>query len=204
MQSESCLGTPWSPSYEHICKNIYFWKGWIGLDPWLKRASKTISNGILKVHNAWILASVMSILLWYHIMILTYVDHMCNILYYTVLYCIILYSIILYYTYVYCIILYYTIWSYYTPYFTIFIAILLVSKVPTLSLKKISITPKATVFLLLLIGIIFIALLSYTFETLLIFGLTYLISIPISIYIYKYKNKEYLQKISEEDHEDIL
>jgi len=91
-----------------------------------------------------------------------------------------------------------------TPYFTIFIAILLVSKVPTLSLKKISITPKATVFLLLLIGIIFIALLSYTFEALLIFGLTYLISIPISIYIYKYKNKEYLQKISEEDHEDIL
>ena len=23
MHSESCLGTPWGPSYEHICKNVY-------------------------------------------------------------------------------------------------------------------------------------------------------------------------------------
>ena len=23
MHSESCLGTPWDPSYEHICKNIF-------------------------------------------------------------------------------------------------------------------------------------------------------------------------------------
>jgi hypothetical protein len=90
MRSKSCLGTPWGPSYEHICKNIHFWRGRFGWDPWLKRASKTISNGILKVHNAWFLVSVMSILLWYHIMTLWYFDHMCNILSYTVLYCIIL------------------------------------------------------------------------------------------------------------------
>ena len=56
-----------------------------------------------------------------------------------------------------------------TPYLTVLIALLLVSKLPTLSLKKISISPKATVFLLLGIGIIFIALLFYTLETLLIF-----------------------------------
>ena len=62
-----------------------------------------------------------------------------------------------------------------TPYFTILIAILMVSKVPTLSLKKISISPKATAFILLGIGIIFISLLDYTFETLLVFGLIYLI-----------------------------
>ena len=43
MHSESCLGTPWGPSYEHICKNIYFCKGCIGWQPWLKRALKTIS-----------------------------------------------------------------------------------------------------------------------------------------------------------------
>tara|TARA_X000001036_G_C20504525_1_gene735322 strand:- start:173 stop:964 length:792 start_codon:yes stop_codon:yes gene_type:complete len=92
----------------------------------------------------------------------------------------------------------------FTPYLTVFIAVLLVSKVPTLSLKKISISPKVTVFLLLVVGIIFIALLFYTFKTLLIFGLIYLISIPISIYIFKSKNKKYLRKISEEDHEDIL
>ena len=56
-----------------------------------------------------------------------------------------------------------------TPYLTIVIAILLVSKIPTLALKKISISPKTTVFLLLSIGIIIIALLFYTLKTLLIF-----------------------------------
>ena len=46
-----------------------------------------------------------------------------------------------------------------TPYLTIFIALLLVSKIPTLSLKKITISSKTTVFLLLAVGIIFISLL---------------------------------------------
>ena len=54
-----------------------------------------------------------------------------------------------------------------TPYLTVLIALLLVSKVPTLSFKKISISSKTTIFLLLSTGIIFIALLFYTFETLL-------------------------------------
>ena len=54
----------------------------------------------------------------------------------------------------------------FTPYLTVFIALLLVSKIPTLSLKKISISSKTTVFLLLTAGIIFISLLFYTFETL--------------------------------------
>ncbi len=91
-----------------------------------------------------------------------------------------------------------------TPYLTILIAILLVSKIPTLALKKISISPKATVFLLLGIGIVFISLLFYTLETLLIFGITYLISIPISIIIYTNQNKKNSEKISEDNHEDIL
>ena len=91
-----------------------------------------------------------------------------------------------------------------TPYLTIFIAILLVSKIPTLSLKKISISSKATVFLLLGIGIIFISLLFYTLETLLVFGITYLLSIPVSLLIYNFQNKKNLEKISEDNHEDIL
>ena len=91
-----------------------------------------------------------------------------------------------------------------TPYLTILIALLLVSKVPTLSLKKITISPKTTIFLLLAIGLIFIALLFYTFETLLIFSLVYLLSIPVSFYVFKNQQKKYSQKISEEDHEDIL
>ena len=91
-----------------------------------------------------------------------------------------------------------------TPFLTILIALLLVSKIPTPSLKKISISSKTTVFLLLSAGIIFIALLFYTFETLLVFCFIYLISIPLSILIYKRQQKRYTSKISEEDHEDIL
>ena len=89
------------------------------------------------------------------------------------------------------------------PYFTILVAIMLVSKIPTLALKRISISPKTTVFLLLGVGLVFIALLFYTLETLLAFGLIYLISIPISVVLYRVQNKKN-SKISEESHEDIL
>ena len=91
-----------------------------------------------------------------------------------------------------------------TPYLTILIALLLISKIPTLSLKKISISSKTTIFLLLTVGIIFIALLFYTFETLLIFSFVYLISIPLSIFIFIKKRRKYVSKISDDDHEDIL
>ena len=91
-----------------------------------------------------------------------------------------------------------------TPYFTILIAILMVSKLPTLSFKKISISPKATAFILLGIGIVFISLLDYTFETLLVFGLVYLISIPISFFMYKNKNKKETLETSDDEHEDVL
>ena len=91
-----------------------------------------------------------------------------------------------------------------TPYLTILIAILLVSKIPTLALKKITISPKATVFLLLGIGVVFIALLFYTLETLLIFGIVYLLSIPVSIISYRSKIKKNKEKISDDNHEDIL
>ena len=92
----------------------------------------------------------------------------------------------------------------FTPYLTVLIAILLVSKIPTLALKKISISPKATVFLLLGIGIVFISLLFYTLETLLSFGIIYLISIPVSIIVYSNQNKKNSEKISDDSHEDIL
>jgi len=92
----------------------------------------------------------------------------------------------------------------FTPFLTAIIALLLVSKIPTPSLKRISISSRATIFLLLIIGLIFIALLFYTFETLLVFGLLYLCSIPISIIIFYNQKKKNLTKISDEDHEDIL
>ena len=91
-----------------------------------------------------------------------------------------------------------------TPFLAVLVAILLVSKIPTLALKKISISPKTSVFLLLGVGIVFIALLFYTLETLLIFGICYLISIPVSIIIYNNQNKKNTEKISDDNHEDIL
>ena len=91
-----------------------------------------------------------------------------------------------------------------SPYLTILVALLLVSKIPTLSLKKISISSKATIFLLLAIGAIFVALLFYTFETLLLLSIIYLTSIPISIFMFKKQQNKHSTKISDEDHEDIL
>ena len=58
--------------------------------------------------------------------------------------------------------------------------------------------------ILLGIGVVFISLLFYTLETLLLFGVFYLISIPISIIIYNTQNKRNIEKISDENHEDIL
>ena len=92
----------------------------------------------------------------------------------------------------------------FTPFLTILIALLLVSKIPTLSFKKISISSKTTIFLLLAAGLIFISLLFYTFETLLIFGILYLFLIPIGFFVFKNNQKKYLSKASEEDHEDVL
>ena len=58
--------------------------------------------------------------------------------------------------------------------------------------------------MLLGIGTMFISLLFYTFETLLIFIIVYLISLPVSFFIYqKQINRENIET-SEEDHEDVL
>ena len=81
---------------------------------------------------------------------------------------------------------------------------LLISKVPTYSFKKIKIKPTLTVFILLGIGISLVTLMFFTFETLLIFSLFYILSIPLACFTY-YKNKKSIQSDnSEEDHEDIL
>ena len=91
-----------------------------------------------------------------------------------------------------------------TPYFTILIAILLVSKIPTLSFKKISISPKSTVFILLAIGTTFISLLYFTFETLFSFGLLYLVLIPVSYIMYKKQDNQKKLETLEDEHEDVL
>ena len=90
-----------------------------------------------------------------------------------------------------------------TPFFIVIVALLLISKVPTFSLKKIKVSSQLSIFLLFGIDVIFIALIFFTFESLLIIGGIYLLSIPLSFYSYKKTNKKINNQL-EEDHEDIL
>ena len=80
----------------------------------------------------------------------------------------------------------------------------MVSKIPTYSLKKILNPRHLGVFLLLGIGIYVSLLIFYTFETLFISGLVYIILIPISYFHYRHKNKTSLIVTSEEESEDVL
>ena len=90
------------------------------------------------------------------------------------------------------------------PYLNIVVAFLLISKIPTFALKKIFIPPRYTVFILLLIGVIIVSLIFFTFETLLILILGYLLSIPISIFTFYNLTKKFKNENSQDDHEDIL
>ena len=82
-------------------------------------------------------------------------------------------------------------------------SILMVSKLPTYSLKRILIPRHLTIFLLLGIGIYVSLLIFYTFETLFFSGIVYFVLIPISYFHYKHKNKT-LTTINEEETEDVL
>ena len=92
----------------------------------------------------------------------------------------------------------------FVPFFTILISILLISKIPTFSFKKIKINPKLTIFILFVIGISLAGLIFFTFESLLIFGFLYVLTIPVSIALFiKNKNKA-LDTSNEDEHEDVL
>ena len=67
---------------------------------------------------------------------------------------------------------------------------LMISKIPTYSLKSFKISRTLGVLLLLVLAIYFNILYQYTFETLLFTGLAYILSIPISFFHYaRYKKK---------------
>ncbi len=91
-----------------------------------------------------------------------------------------------------------------TPYLTLIVSILLISKLPTFSFKKIKIKPAITVFILLTTVISLVSLIFFTYLTLLVFGVVYLLTIPFSIFFYL-KNKKNMRTLSkEDDHEDVL
>ena len=83
-------------------------------------------------------------------------------------------------------------------------SILMVSKIPTYSLKRILIPRHLAVFLLLGIGIYVSLLIFYTFETLFFSGTIYLLLIPVSFFHYRQKNKKKFITYTEEEDEDVL
>jgi len=92
---------------------------------------------------------------------------------------------------------------------TIFIitSILLISKIPTYSFKRIAIPRSTTIFLLFGIGLYFGLVFVYTFEVLFITGVIYLCTIPISyLHFRRLNNKEKILKQVEDidEIEDVL
>ena len=83
-------------------------------------------------------------------------------------------------------------------------SILMVSKVPTYSLKRILIPRNLAIFLLLGIGIYASLLIFYTFKTLFFSGIIYLLLIPISFFHYRSENKKSFIPSSEDEDEDVL
>ena len=85
------------------------------------------------------------------------------------------------------------------------ISILLISKVPTYSLKKIIVPRRISIFLIFGVVIYFVLLLVYTFNTIVISSLIYLLIIPLSsVHFLKIRNKFRTKYGDNDDHEDIL
>ena len=81
---------------------------------------------------------------------------------------------------------------------------LMVSKIPTYSLKRILIPRNLAIFLLLGIGIYVSLLIFYTFQTLFFTGLIYLLLIPLSFFHHRHKSKKFSTISEEEMDEDVL
>ena len=96
-------------------------------------------------------------------------------------------------------------YNFIVPVFFILVSLLLISKVPTYSLKKIVVPRTTTIFLLFGIVLFFGFLLIYTFNVMVISGLVYLCLIPISFMHYLKLNKKF-DVINSDDHhhEDML
>ena len=91
-----------------------------------------------------------------------------------------------------------------TPYLTIIVSLLLISKLPTYSFKKISIKRNMTIFLLLGVGLFFVSIIQFTFETISLGLFIYLLIIPLGILNYNKKSKLVENQLLDEDQQDIL
>jgi len=94
---------------------------------------------------------------------------------------------------------------YFTPILFVLISLLLISKLPTYSFKKIAVPRRLTIFLLFGVVLLFGLLLSDTYNVIVISSLLYLALIPISIFHFQSLNKKFVnENIDNEEHEDIL
>ena len=95
--------------------------------------------------------------------------------------------------------------TYFTPILFVLISILLISKLPTYSFKKIAVPRRLTIFLLFGVVLFFGLLLIYTYNVIVISSLIYLALIPFSIFHFQNLNKKFVnENIDNEEHEDIL
>ena len=96
-------------------------------------------------------------------------------------------------------------YNYFVPILFILISVLLISKVPTYSFKKITVPRRLTIFLLFSVVLFFGLLLIYTYNIIVISSLLYLILIPFSVYHFKNLNKKFINENTDnEEHEDVL
>ena len=89
------------------------------------------------------------------------------------------------------------------PTFFIVTSLLLISKFPSYSFKKIVIQRKATIFLLFGIVLFFGLLLIYPFNVIAISSIIYLLMLPISFFHYQKLKKQNLDKNFAEDDDDL-
>ena len=91
------------------------------------------------------------------------------------------------------------------PSLFVIISILLISKIPTYSFKKIVVPRRLTIFLLLGVILYFGILLIYTFNAIVISALIYMFMIPLSYFHFNQLNKNSKKfSTSVDDDEDIL
>ncbi len=91
------------------------------------------------------------------------------------------------------------------PIMFIIISILLISKVPTYSFKRIAVPRSASIFLLFGIILYFGLILVYTFNAIIISGLIYLLMVPISsMHYFMIKKNVKIVTDDTDHHEDVL
>ena len=95
-------------------------------------------------------------------------------------------------------------YDFFVPILFIIVSILLISKIPTYSFKKIKVQRNFTIFLLLGIVFYFGLILIYTFNAIVLSALVYFLMIPISSVHYLKIRKKYNFQDENNEHEDIL